>query len=185
MVVEYSGDGNIFCISKSMYVDVTVNIIRMNRNMIIFISSSRALPRELIFSLLVFIETHAYNFRGLDYFAFYCLGVGMLGLNILGSEVMVSVSAFVRVGGLPKKVDVGIMYYILVAIRDSPSRSLNFTEIVKQTGYSPNTVAKYIEIMKAKGLVEEKANKERRFYLTKKGEDFVFLFSRAIALLGE
>jgi len=109
----------------------------------------------------------------------------MLGLNILGSEVMVSVSAFVRVGGLPKKVDVGIMYYILVVIRDSPSRSLNFTEIVKQTGYSPNTVAKYIEIMKAKGLVEEKANKERRFYLTKKGEDFVFLFSRAIALLGE
>lgn len=86
---------------------------------------------------------------------------------------------------MPKKVDVGIMYYILVAIRDSPSRSLNFTEIVKQTGYSPNTVAKYIEIMKAKGLVEEKANKERRFYLTKKGEDFVFLFSRAIALLGE
>lgn len=106
-------------------------------------------------------------------------------LNSRGTESIVKVSAFVKVKGLPKKLDVGVIYHVLVAIRDSPTRSLNFTEIVKQTGYSPNTIGKYIEIMKAKGLVEEKANKERRFYITKKGEDFVFLFSRAIALLGE
>ncbi len=110
-----------------------------------------------------------------------------LVLNTVRSESKMKLlfSAFVKVKGLPRKIDLGVIYRILLAIRDSPTRSLNFTELVKQTGLSPNTVGKYIEIMKSKGLVEERANKERRFYITKKGEDFVFLFSRTLALLGE
>lgn len=94
-------------------------------------------------------------------------------------------SITVAVPKMTRKVDLGIIYRILAAIRDSPTKSLNFTEIVKATGLSPNTVGKYIILMKEKKLVEEKTNKERRFYITEKGDDFVFLISRAIALLGE
>ena len=62
---------------------------------------------------------------------------------------------------------------------------MNITELIKELRMSASTIEKYVEVLKAYGLVEEKANRERRFYLTRKGEDYIFLMSRVFALLGE
>ncbi len=42
-----------------------------------------------------------------------------------------------------------------------------------------------MEIMKVKGLVAGEVNRERRIKITRKGEDYLFLFSRLLALIGE
>jgi len=86
--------------------------------------------------------------------------------------------------GESMKVDLYAAYKILLALKESPSKSLNVSEIVKATGLSPNTVEKYIEILKARQLIEEKRNKERKIIITQKGEDYVFLFSRLLAIFG-
>ena len=84
-----------------------------------------------------------------------------------------------------RAIDFISIYRILLALHESPSKSLNVSELMKKTGLSPNTIIKYVEIMKVKGLIEERRNKERRFYITRKGEDFVFLFTRLLSLWGE
>lgn len=83
------------------------------------------------------------------------------------------------------KYDLVTMYRILLAIKESPRGSLNLTELVKAARMSASTIEKYVEVLKKYGLIEEKTNRERRFYLTTKGNDFLFLFGRVLALLGE
>jgi len=77
------------------------------------------------------------------------------------------------------------VYRILSALRESETKSLNVVDLVERAKVSPTTLEKYIEVLKARGFITEKRNKERRIYITSKGEDFLFLFSRLLALWGE
>ncbi len=94
----------------------------------------------------------------------------------------ISCSVYVKNGKTMKRQDLGIVYRILVCIREGNN---NVSKIVKCSGASPSTVLKYLEVMKSKGLITERTNKERIFHTTRKGEDFIFLFSRLLALWGE
>ena len=100
----------------------------------------------------------------------------MVGSTIISCSVIMK-------GEKPlRRQDLGVVYRILLAIKEGHR---NVTKVTRATGLSPNTVEKYVEIMKAKGLITEERNKERRFRITKKGEDFIFLFQRILILWGE
>ena len=88
------------------------------------------------------------------------------------------------VSKMGKRIDLVVVYKILLALKEHGG-SLNVTQLIKAIKSSGTTVERYVEILKSRGLVEEKSNRERRIYITKKGEDYIFLFSRLLAVFGE
>ena len=82
------------------------------------------------------------------------------------------------------RVDLSVIYRLLLCLKEN-NGSLNITQLVKCSKSSATTIERYVEIMKAKGLITEEVNRERRIKITRKGEDYLFLFSRLLALIGE
>ncbi|BEP17068.1 hypothetical protein PYJP_04200 [Pyrofollis japonicus] len=87
--------------------------------------------------------------------------------------------------GRKLRADLATIYRYLLCIKEAGGKA-NLTGLQKCGGGSMTTVSKYVEIMKAKGLIEEEeGGRERVFKLTRKGEDYLFLFARLLALIGE
>lgn len=83
------------------------------------------------------------------------------------------------------RADLAVLYRYLLCIKEAGGR-MNLTQLQKCGGGSMTTVSKYVEIMKAKGLIEEEeGGRERVFRITKRGEDYIFLFTRLLVLIGE
>ncbi len=84
-----------------------------------------------------------------------------------------------------KRIDLVIMYKILAALKEHGG-SLNISSLYRAAGINPNTAVRYADILEQKGLVEsEYVGRERRLRLTRKGEDYIFLFQRILVLVGE
>ncbi len=82
-------------------------------------------------------------------------------------------------------IDLGTVFKVLTVLRDMNGSAKMF-ELQQATGLGWGTLGKYIEYMKAKGLIsEERRGKARVIKLTKRGEDYIFLFSRLLSLLAE
>ncbi|WFO75631.1 hypothetical protein J4526_01755 [Desulfurococcaceae archaeon MEX13E-LK6-19] len=84
---------------------------------------------------------------------------------------------------MPRGIDLVILYRMLVCVRDSGS--MNVTQLVRCVGGSASTITRYVDLAVSWGLLEEETGRERRLRLTRKGEDFLFLFSRLLALVPE
>ena len=89
------------------------------------------------------------------------------------------------IGRKRAKYDLDVMYRILLAVKESPKGYMNLTDIVKTVKISYSTAEKYIEVLKKYGLVDERIGRERRIYLTRKGIDYIFLYTRLLALMDE
>lgn len=82
-------------------------------------------------------------------------------------------------------IDMAVVYKMLIALKDLGGAA-KLSDLQEKTGYGWGTLGKYIEYMKARGLIEEeKHGKARIIKITKKGEDYIFLFSRILGLLAE
>ena len=83
------------------------------------------------------------------------------------------------------RVNLLVAYRLMVCIKGLGG-SANLTQLIRCTKSSATTVSRYVEVLKQRELIEEEpSRRERRFRLTRRGEDFVFLVGRALALLGE
>ena len=91
---------------------------------------------------------------------------------------IVNYSMVLKIG----RYDMSIVYRILLCIKEGKN---NITEIVRCGNFSASTVERYIETIKSKGFIEEESGRERKFRLTKKAEDFIFLYTRLAVLWGE
>ncbi len=82
-------------------------------------------------------------------------------------------------------IDMAVIYKILAALKELGGAA-KLSDLQARTGYGWGTLGKYVEYMKAKGLVEEERHgKARIIRITRKGEDFIFLFSRILSILAE
>ena len=81
--------------------------------------------------------------------------------------------------------DLLVAYRLMVCVRELGG-SANVTQLIRCAGSSASTVTKYVRELLGQGLLEEVVGgRGRRVRLTRRGEDFLFLVGRALALLGE
>ena len=84
---------------------------------------------------------------------------------------------------MPRSIDLVILYRTLACVRERGS--INVTQLIECVGGSASTITRYVDLAVNWGLLEEEVGRERKLKITRKSEDFLFLFSRLLALVAE